>query len=241
MKAFHFNAVEKAGWEEIWSMKDLPPRYRSSAAPNESVVAWAETVPSGSTILDVGCGVGRHVMYLGGLGFQMVGTDISPTGIRLTQEAAASQNIPFEGRVSDMTTLPWADATFDAALSTSTIHHHLRVGIVQALAEVWRVLKPGGLFLVDFPCTDTLTYQELRVLADTGQIAEIEPNTFVDERNEEDIDGFLPHHFCDKAEVHDLLHRFEITKLRPELREVVTERGPGMVGKWVAWLRKQVN
>lgn len=238
MSTFQFNAGEKAGWEEIWRMEDLPPRYRSSAAPNGSVVAWAETVPSGNTILDVGCGVGRHVIYLGGLGFQMVGTDISPTGIRLTQDAAASRNIPFEGRVSDMTTLPWADATFDAALSTSTIHHHLRAGIVQTLAEVWRVLKPGGLFLVDFPSTDTLTYQELRVLADTGQITEIEPNTFVDERNEEDIDGFLPHHFCDEADICDLLQAFEIIKLWPDLHEVVTERGPGRVGKWVARTRK---
>lgn len=240
MSGFQYNPVDKVGWEEIWRMEDLPPRFRSFAPPNGSVVAWAETVVPGGRILDVGCGVGRHVIYLGGRGFQMAGTDISPTGVKVTGNAAASQNIPFDGRVSDMTALPWPDATFDAALSTSTIHHHLRAGIVQTLAEVWRVLKPGGLFLVDFPNTDTLTYQTLRELAAAGQVAEVEPNTFVDERNEEDVDGFLPHHFCDEADLRDLLREFEMIKLYPDVREVVTERGPGRVGKWVAWVRKPI-
>jgi ubiquinone/menaquinone biosynthesis C-methylase UbiE len=59
-------------------------------------------------------------------GFRMAGIDISPSGIRLTQEACADRRISFEGQVSDMTTLPWADGIFDAALSISTIHHHQR-------------------------------------------------------------------------------------------------------------------
>lgn len=238
MSAFQYNPVVRGGWEEIWRMDDLPPRFRSFAAPNDSVIAWAKTVPAGGSILDLGCGVGRHVIYLGGLGFQMAGTDISPTGVKVTETAAASQNIPFDGRVADMTTIPWPDATFDAALSTSTIHHHLRAGIVQALAEVWRVLKPGGLFLVDFPCTDTIVYQGLRESVAAAQVLEVEPNTFVDERVEEDVDGFLPHHFCDEADIRDLLGKFEIINLWPDLREVVTERGPGKVGKWVAAVRK---
>ncbi len=240
MSEFQYNPLDRAGWEEIWRMEDLPPRFRSFASPNDSVVAWAETVVPGGRILDVGCGVGRHVIYLGGRGFQMAGTDISPTGVKVTQDAAAGQNIPFDGRVSDMTTLPWPDATFDAAFSTSTIHHHLRVGIMQTLAEVWRVLKPGGLFLVDFPSTDTLTYQTLRELAAAEQVAEVEPNTFVDERNAEDVDGFLPHHFCDETDIGELLREFQLVRLYPALREVVTESGPGKIGKWVAWVRKPV-
>ena len=241
MSGFQYNPVERSGWEEIWRMEDRPPRYRTFAPPNDSVVAWAKTVPSAGSILDLGCGVGRHVIYLGGLGFQMAGTDISPTGVKVTQDAAASRNLPFVGHVADMTTIPWPDATFDAVLSTSTIHHHLRAGIVQALAEVWRVLKPGGLFLTDFPSTATLSYQELRHLVATGKVREVEPNTFVDERNAEDIDGFLPHHFCDEADLRDLLREFEMINLWADLREVVTDQGVGKVGKWVTSVRKPIS
>lgn len=237
----NFNPEERAGWEEIWRREDIPPRFRSFAPPNETVVAWAKTVPPGGFVLDVGCGVGRHVIYLGECGFRVAGVDISPTGIRLTQDAAAERQLSFDGHVSNMTTLPWADMSFDGVLSTSTIHHHLRTGIVQALSEIKRVLKPGGLLLVDFPCTDTIVYQQLRDLVARGQIDEVEPNTFVDERDEEDPDGFLPHHFCDEVDVRDLLNGFEMIKLWPDLREAVTERGSGLVGKWVAWARRSIS
>jgi|GEM_PF-326772 len=234
------NPDERAGWELIWRSGDIPPRYRSSAAPNASVVEWADTLPPGGFILDVGCGVGRHLIYLGERSFRVAGVDVSPSGIRLSQQVCAERQIAFEGHISDMDTLPWPDRTFDAALSISTIHHHLRAGIVQTLDEIRRVLKPGGLLLVDFPCTDTLDYQQLRTQVAARQIAEVEPNTFVDQRSDiNDMDdGFLPHHFCDEADARDLLRSFEILKLWAALRESVSESGSGKVGKWVAWARR---
>ena len=238
--AYNSSPDERAGWEQIWRSGDIPPRFRSFAMPNDTVVAWADTIQPGGMVLDVGCGVGRHVVYLAGRGFQVAGVDISPSGIRLTQAACAERQILFDGHVSDMTTLPWPDQFFDAALSTSTIHHHRRAAIVQALDEVGRVLKPGGTFLVDFPCTETTTYQELRDLVAAGQLTEVEPNTFVDERlDSEDPDGFLPHHFCNEADLRDLLRGFELIKLWADLHEVASEGGSGKVGKWVAWVCKE--
>lgn len=233
------NSNEQAGWEQIWRSGNIPPRYQSFAAANTTVVEWVETVAPGSFILDVGCGVGRHVIYLGEQGFRVAGVDISPSGVRLAQAACAERQIAFDGQVSDMATLPWAAKTFDAVLSTSTIHHHRRADIVQTLAEIHRILKPGGLFLVDFPCTDTLTYEQLRNQVAAGQIVEVEPNTFVDERpNTEDSDGFLPHHFCDEADIRDLLRTFNILKLWADLHETTTASGSGMVGKWVVWAQR---
>jgi SAM-dependent methyltransferase len=236
---YTFNPNERLGWEDIWRSDNIPPKYQSHAAPNNTVVEWVNTLPPGGAILDVGCGVGRHVIYLGSRGFRVAGVDVSPSGVKMAQAACVERGIVFDGRVSDMTTLPWADRSFDAALSTSTIHHHLRAGIVQALAEVWRVLKPGGMFLVDFPSTDTLMYDEFRGWVSAGKTMEVEPNTFVDERPDiPDSDDFLPHHFCSEADVRDLLRGFEIIKLWADLREVEAVRGMGKAGKWVAWVQK---
>ena len=164
----------------------------------------------------------------------MAGSDISPTGIQRAHAACAERGIVFDGRVSDMTALPWPDATFDAALSTSAIHHGLRANITRAIDEVWRVLVPGGLFLVDFPCTDRADYAYLHTEVAAGHILEVEPNTFVDERpDSEDADGFLPHHFCDEDDVRDLLRRFTLERVSIDLIA-------GAPGKWVAWARKGV-
>jgi tellurite methyltransferase len=229
---------DRVGWELIWRHGNEHPRYGSSAAPDAAVTEWAATLEAGGFVLDLGCGVGRHVVYLGGLGFRVAGIDISPSGVRLTREACADRRISFEGQVSDMSTLPWADRTFDAALSISTIHHHQREGIKRTLGQVRRVLKPGGLLLVDFPRTDTLDYRSLRERVAAGQIAEIEPNTFVDQRPDLDEmdDDFLPHHYCDEEDLRDLLRPFEIIRLRAALRE--SQNGAGMRGKWVASVRR---
>lgn len=228
-----------AGWEPIWKSDNIPPRYQSFAPPNDTVVEWADTLPSGAFILDVGCGVGRHLIYLGERGFRMAGLDVSPTGVKLAQQACAERNIAFDGKVSDMTALLWPDTTFDAALCIATINHHLRPDMIKALAEIKRVLKPGGVLLIDFLSTDTFVYQQHRALVAEGQIREVEPNTFIDERpDSDDLDGLLPHHFSDEADLRDLLRHFEIVRLWADLQEVIREGRTGKVGKWVAWARK---
>lgn len=230
-----------AGWEHLFQSGDFPPRYQQLAAPNESVSAWADTLPIGAYVLDLGCGVGRHTVYLGMCGFRMAGLDLSPTGVAQTQAACAARQIPFDGHTGDMTRLPWGDDTFDAVLSTSTVCHHRMADIQKTLAEVWRVLKPGGLFLVDFLHKGTLSYREVLDQAAAGTLTEIEPNTFVDESADRDLrdDAFIPHHFCDESEVRDLLRTFELLKVWTDIPPDLTSLPRR--GYWIASARKWVE
>jgi tellurite methyltransferase len=135
-----------------------------------------------------------------------------------------------------MMALPWEDNVFDGSLCISTINHHLRANIVKSLDEVLRVLKPGGLFLVDFLSTGMEDYQKLREQVAAGEISEPEPNTFVDERPDLDPldDSFLPHHYCTEDDLRDLMKSFEILKMW------TGKRDSGKTGKWVVWGRKPV-
>ncbi len=231
--------TERLGWEPIWNSARVPKRFASFATPNNTLIEWADTLPPGITVFDLGCGMGRHAVYLGGRGFRVAGSDIAPTGVQRSIAACAERGIVFDGKVCDMAALPWPEASFDAAFSTSTIHHALRANLQRAVDEIWRILKPGGLFMVDFPSTHTLDYERMRAEVAAGQLTEPEPNTFVDERpDSEDIDGYLPHHFCDEADIRDLLRRFTIQRLWEALHAARPQRGIGVVGKWVAWGQK---
>lgn len=235
-----FDPHQHKGWERIWQSDDIPPKYRASAPPHPPLVEWAAQLPAGASVLDIGCGLGRNTLYLGGLGFRMAGMDISPTSVEQTHAACTAQGIAFEGHCSDFTTLPWPAATFDAAFAVATIHHHLRAGIVQALAEIRRVLKAGGLFYADFPHVGTIAYTRNREDVAAGFMEEVEPHTFVDKRddNAHDIDGQLPHHFSDEADLRDLLAGFEVVRLVAELKDYADERGAGVLGKWHVWARR---
>lgn len=172
----------------------------------------------------------------------MAGMDISPTGINRTREVCAARQLEVDVCVSDMTTIPWPEHRFDGVFSIAAIHHQLRADLSRSLAEVWRVLKPGGLFLADFPHVATLTYQQARQWVNTGQLVEVEPNTFVDVQvNFEEDDLYLPHHFCDETDLRDLLRPFDILKLQADLCDAVLDGTAGLLGKWVVWARKPVN
>jgi SAM-dependent methyltransferase len=86
--------MNHSGWETIWNSDHSPDRFASFAAPDPTVVDWAESLPAGACVFDLGCGVGRHVTYLGGRGFRMAGADIAPTAVQRTYVVCAERGPP---------------------------------------------------------------------------------------------------------------------------------------------------
>lgn len=107
-------------------------------------------VCDGARILDAGCGTGRLFPLLMSNGAMVEGIDISEGMVRKAREAYSSVPIA----VGDLTALPHTDGTFDAVVSWySTIHlsdDQLALGV----AEMRRVLRPGGYALLAFQTGD---------------------------------------------------------------------------------------
>ena len=162
---------------------------------------------AGTAILDYGCGDGGYLESLRGRGFRLHGYEKDPAH---AARVAERLEVPVD---ADLEALLASHAgTFDVVTLHKVLEHLTDPD--GALAASRRLLKPGGLFLVDFPCTATWDYAYLRAEVAAGHVREVEPNTFVDERAEpEDVDGDLPHHYCDEADVRDLLRRFTIVRL----------------------------
>lgn len=96
----------------------------------------------GQRLLDVGCGNGAAVIRAArALGLDAVGVDVDPGQIAAAEDAAAGlAGVRF--LVADAASLPFADGEFDL-VHTSKTTHHIR-DWPQALAEMARVLGPGG-------------------------------------------------------------------------------------------------
>jgi malonyl-CoA O-methyltransferase len=93
------------------------------------------------SILDVGCGKGRfaRVLHERNPGADIWGLDISEEMLRFVPP-------PIRTRAGSMTELPFADSTFDAAYATESLEH--AVEIERAVAEICRVVKPGGKLVI---------------------------------------------------------------------------------------------
>jgi ubiquinone/menaquinone biosynthesis C-methylase UbiE len=106
-----------------------------------------EPTPQGGTLLDVGCGQGKSFRLLRDA-FQptrMIGIDADPQSIDLSRAEAARENIAIDLLTSDCAEIALPDACVDIVFCHQTFHHLVEQD--KALAEFWRVLKPGGLLL----------------------------------------------------------------------------------------------
>jgi SAM-dependent methyltransferase len=101
----------------------------------------------GRDVLDAGCGVGYGTSFLAGHARRVVGVDLDPEAIAYARGHYAAANVEF--REGDVQALDLPDASFDAICSFETIEH-LPDGAA-FLAEMRRLLRPGGVFLVSTP------------------------------------------------------------------------------------------
>jgi len=111
----------------------------------------------GARVLDVGCGAGRHAFEAYRRGADVVAFDLDPG--ELAPVAGTCQGMRAEGQApaaagsaavsGDATAMPFADASFDRVIAAEVFEHVL--DDQQAMNEVARVLKPGGIAAVTVP------------------------------------------------------------------------------------------
>lgn len=97
---------------------------------------------SGMRVLDVGCGTGRLFKEVISRNGELVGTDVSAEMLKV-----AGQKYPsVETTVADIENLPFEDESFDVVLALLVVVH--LKDLKSAFEEVFRVLRPGGFFIV---------------------------------------------------------------------------------------------
>ena len=102
----------------------------------------------GPEVLNGGAGQGTFSRRLAELGFQVTSTDVSPEAVELLQQA------PGRAFEADLTSLPFEDKSFDAAVLAEVLEHIEDDQL--ALREIQRVLRPGGVLALSVPANPRL-------------------------------------------------------------------------------------
>jgi SAM-dependent methyltransferase len=130
---------------------DLHTRWLLGPLFDSIAANVASRATPGAAVLEVGCGPGHLSIRLAhGHGLEVTGLDLDPVMI---ERARANAERAWPGAagppsfvVGDVASLPFGDGSFDVVVSTLSMHHW--VAPTKGLAEIGRVLRPGGRALV---------------------------------------------------------------------------------------------
>ena len=183
----------KSLWVNLHKQSRFRPKY-----PSELVVQFVFrnfSRDGKSKVLDLGCGAGRHVIFMANENIDTYGIDISDEGIEHTEELLKAKGLTADLKVASVAQIPYDNEFFDGLICYGVLYYCKRAEIQKAAREIYRVLKPGGKALIVVRTTGDYRF---------GQGTEIEINTFLIEEKDEKRSSFhengMVMHFTEEIE-----------------------------------------
>lgn len=137
-------------WDRV-ARKYAADQIKDMAGYERTIERTRSFLGNGVTVLEVGCGTGTTALALAPFVGRIAGTDVSSEMIAIAREktiAQGCQNAEFTIAAAEYA--PGASGAYDAVLAFNLLH--LIIDRPSALANMHRLLKPGGLFISKTPC-----------------------------------------------------------------------------------------
>jgi len=110
----------------------------------------------GKKILDIGCGFGAYMLTIAKMSGNVSGQDISADHVSKSSMLLKENGFDADVKVGDAVKLLFEDSYFDIVFSADFFEHINYEQKNQVISEVYRVLKPGGVFIIKTPNLDYL-------------------------------------------------------------------------------------
>lgn len=164
-----------------------------------------------SSLLDLGCGLGRHSLYMARKGFQVTAADLSRQAVEYVGAHAAAEGLPVDTLCCNMLSLPFEEGAFNCAMAVNVIYHTDAEGFRRTLEELRRVLRPGGELFVTLLSKSTPLYSSAPV------DRRLDAYTIL--RDESKTEHNVPHFYVDYEDLHHLLPGWRLLLPAKEWKE----------------------
>jgi len=188
-------------WDDVFAKKG---KYFTEPHPDIERLANLFRKKGVQRILDLGCGTGRHLLFLLKRGFEVYGLDGSPNGLEIAKNWLTEENLSSELACQKIEhKFPYKACFFDAVISIQVIHHNLMKDIMFTVKEIERILKPEGFIFLTFPLLQGFYVQKQK-------LKKVETRTYIPLEGQE---KGLPHHFFTVAEIKRSFRAFYLSEI----------------------------
>ena len=156
------------------------------------------------SVLDLGCGLGRHSILFAKHGFKVTAMDCSAEALDFLKEYRRKQNVDLTCKLADMENMPFSTDAFDCIFAMHSAGHADTATMNKIIAEIKRVLKPEGTIFMTLCSKESCTYAE-------SGMPKADANTVV---KTDGIEKGVPHFFVDLDDIKKLFADFELVKIR---------------------------
>ena len=198
--------VEKRIISKAWDWSQVSEDYWDKSSDEFLPVALRWKNQNKKTVLDLGCGKGRHALFLAELGFDVTAVDLSPEGVDQLRGVAEQKGLDQNIRtfVCDMLSLPFENNSFDCVLGFHSLYHTDYGGIKAVISKITGMLKESGQLYITFNSKNNPSFQH-------------STNIVIDEytviRNK-GLEKGIPHTFLAYEDIIGLLTDYTILKIQ---------------------------
>ena len=188
-------------WDNVFAEKG---KYFTTPHPDMERLANLFREKGVRRILDLGCGTGRHLLFLLKKGFEVYGLDGSPNGLEIAENWLTEENLSSELTCQKVEhEFPYKNDFFDAVISIQVIHHNLMKDIKFTVNEILRTLKTEGFIFLTVPLRQAFYVKK-------SNMKKVELRTYIPLVGQE---KGLPHHFFTVAEIKKVFSAFNLSEI----------------------------